>query len=41
MVFFARVNIGAQREADLFFEDPEPKFIDPAGLKLHFEEGDE
>lgn len=38
-VFFARVNIGAEREADLFFEDPEPELVDPRGLGLHFAEG--
>jgi CheY-like chemotaxis protein len=36
-VFFARVNLGAEHETDLFFEDPEPQFVDPAGLALHFE----
>lgn len=36
-VFFARVNLGAEREPDLFLEDPEPEFIDPADLDLHFE----
>jgi CheY-like chemotaxis protein len=36
-VFFARVNIGAGHETDLFFEDPEPEFVDPAGLSLHFD----
>jgi CheY-like chemotaxis protein len=35
--FFARVNLGAEHETDLFFEDPEPEFVDPAGLTLHFE----
>jgi CheY-like chemotaxis protein len=35
-VFFARVNLGAEHEADLFFEDPEPDLIDPAGLSVHF-----
>jgi CheY-like chemotaxis protein len=38
-VFFARVNLGAEREADLFFEDPEPELVDPEGLGLHFGEG--
>jgi hypothetical protein len=36
-VFFARVNIGAEHEDDLFFEDPEPELIDPKDLPLHFE----
>jgi CheY-like chemotaxis protein len=36
-VFFARVNLGAEHESDLFFEDPEPDLVDPADLKLHFE----
>lgn len=40
-VFFARVNIGARRESDLFFEDPEPDVTDPTRLKLHFEEAQE
>jgi hypothetical protein len=35
--FFARVNLGAGHETDLFFEDPEPEFVDPAGLPLHFD----
>lgn len=37
-VFFARVNLGAEREPDLFFEAPELEFVDPAGLNLHFDE---
>ena len=36
-VFFARVNLGAEHENDLFFEDPEPDLVDPSDLKLHFE----
>lgn len=36
-VFFARVNLGAEQEHDLFLEDPEPEFVDPADLDLHFE----
>lgn len=35
-VFFARVNLGAEREPDLYFEDPEPTFISPNELSLHF-----
>jgi hypothetical protein len=35
-VFFARVNLGAEHENDLFFEDPEPDFINPTDFKLHF-----
>jgi hypothetical protein len=35
-VFFACVNMAAEREADLFFEDAEPEFLDPQGLGLHF-----
>lgn len=38
-VFFARVNLGAVREAELFFEDPESELVDPRGLGLHFGEG--
>lgn len=40
-VFFARVNLGAERETDLFFEDVEPQLLDPQGLKLHFGEDGE
>jgi CheY-like chemotaxis protein len=36
-VFFARVNIGAGHETDLFFEDPEPELVDPSELPLHFD----
>ena len=36
-VFFARVNLGASRESDLFLEEPEPTFLDPSALELHFE----
>ncbi|HTA13313.1 MAG TPA: hypothetical protein VK781_00470 [Solirubrobacteraceae bacterium] len=36
-VFFARVNLGAQHETDLFFEDPEPELVDPTELSLHFD----
>ena len=35
--FFAHVNLGAEHENDLFFEDPEREFVNPAGLALHFE----
>lgn len=35
-VFFAQVNLAAEKEPELFFEDPEPTFIDPADLSLHF-----
>ena len=35
--FFASVNLGAEHETDLFFEDPELEFVDPEGLPLHFE----
>ncbi len=38
-VFFARVNLGAGHETDLFFEDPEPEFVDPTALPLHFDAG--
>jgi CheY-like chemotaxis protein len=37
-VFFARVNIGAEHETDLFFEDPESELVDPRELPLHFDE---
>jgi CheY-like chemotaxis protein len=36
-VFFARVNLGAGHETDLFFEDPEPDLMDPTELPLHFD----
>jgi hypothetical protein len=36
-VFFALVNLGAEREPDLFFEEPELEFIDSAEIDLHFE----
>lgn len=36
-VFFARVNIGAEHENDLFFEDPELEFFDSVGRPLYFE----
>ncbi|HZV74958.1 MAG TPA: hypothetical protein VFF79_14680 [Conexibacter sp.] len=35
-VFFAHVNLGAEHEADLFFEKVEPDLIDPVELPLHF-----
>ncbi len=35
-VFFARVNLGAERESDLFLEDVERELLDPRGLELHF-----
>lgn len=38
-VFFAKVNLAATSETELFFEEVEPDLIDPAGLVLHFEEG--
>lgn len=37
-VFFACVNIAAERESDLFFEAPESAIIDPAAVDLHFED---
>lgn len=39
-VFFAHVNLGAEREADLFFEEPEPEFFDAADVDLHFGDPD-
>ena len=36
-VFFAKVNVGASREPDLYFEDPEAEFVDAADLKVEFE----
>jgi hypothetical protein len=39
-VFFARVNLGAEREPDLFFENIEAEFVDPEGLPLHFSADD-
>lgn len=36
-VFFAKVNLGAAREPDLYFEEPEPKFVDASELELKFE----
>lgn len=38
-VFFARVNIGAEHETDLFFEEPESELLDPQEMSLHFDEG--
>jgi CheY-like chemotaxis protein len=35
-VFFARVNIGAESEPDLFFEDPEPTVVTPDAESLYF-----
>lgn len=40
-VFFARANIGAERDWDIFFEEPEPQMFDPTGLELHFEAEDD
>ena len=36
-VFFAKANLAAATEDELFFEDVEPRLVDPAGLPLHFE----
>jgi CheY-like chemotaxis protein len=38
-VFFAKVNLAATSETELFFEEVEPELVDPANLALHFEEG--
>ena len=35
-VFFARVNIGAESEPELFFEDPEPAIVTPDPESLYF-----
>jgi FixJ family two-component response regulator len=35
-VFFAKVNVGASREPDLYFEDPEAEFVDAADLNVEF-----
>lgn len=39
-VFFARANIGSERDWDIFFEDPESEIFDPTGLPLHFDAED-
>jgi FixJ family two-component response regulator len=35
-VFFAKVNIGADTESELFFEDPEAELFTPDASSLHF-----